>query len=320
MNILHHNPTPQVAIVVLTWNQRDLTLDCLSSLMQMEYSTDRLQIIVVDNYSSDGTSEAIRERFDHVIVLENSDNLGFAEGNNVGIRYALKGPAKYIMLLNNDTVVDPQMLIQLVTTMEQNETAGIVGPKMLYFDLPNVIWCAGNRIDWRTGGSIRLEAEQLEKSSDALKEVDFITACGILLRRNVIEQIGLLDSRFFIYYEETDWCFRARAAGWRIVYVPSAKIWHKVSAAMGTTSPATDYYMNRNVFLFLLKNRRGFLTFVSIVLAAGRNLLAIGAYTLKSHQGRRIPNRNARLLALRDATTGRWGRMGSDVTRVCYPE
>ncbi len=301
---------PLVAVIVLTWNQRDLTLDCLASLAEMDYPKDRLQVIVVDNGSRDGTPAAIRERFPAVAVLENGDNLGFAEGNNVGIRHALQGPGEYIMLLNNDTVVDRFMLRELLAVMQARPDAGIVGPKMLYFEPPDLIWCAGNRINWRTGDTIRLRAEQPDKEADGEpQQVDFITACGILLRRQVIEQVGLLDPRFFIYYEETDWCMRGQAWGWRILYVPRARLWHKVSAAMGVTSPATDYYMNRNVLLFLARNRRGLARLCSLVLAAGRNLLAVAAYTVKPHGGCRIPNRNARLLALRDAVLGRWGNM-----------
>jgi hypothetical protein len=308
-----------VAIIVLTWNQRDLTLDCLASLAEMEYPEERLQVIVVDNGSRDGTAAAVRERYPHVTVLENGDNLGFAEGNNVGIRHALQGPAQHIMLLNNDTVVDRQMLAELITIMDQHPEVGIVGPKMLYFEPSNVIWCAGNRIDWRSGKSTRLQAEEPDtRDNELAREVDFITACAILLRREVIEKIGLLDPRFFIYYEETDWCMRARRAGWCIFYVPAARLWHKVSAAMGTTSPATDYYMNRNRLLFLTKNLYGWARVQSIIWAAGRNLLAVAAYTAKPHRGQRIPNRNARLLALRDAVLRRWGKMGPDVAKVCY--
>ena len=312
---------PQIAIVVLTWNQRDLTLDCLASLSELDYPPDRLHIIVVDNGSHDNTVVAVRERFPHVAILENDDNLGFAAGNNVGMRHALQGPAEYIMLLNNDTAVDRQMLNELLAVMHQHPDVGIVGPKMLYFEPSNIIWCAGNSIDWRTGGSIRLQAEWLDTATNEQpREADFITACAILLRREVIEKIGLLDPRFFIYYEETDWCVRAHRAGWRILYVPSARLWHKVSAAMGTTSPATDYYMNRNVLLFLAKNLRGWARTRALISAAGRNLLAVAAYTAKSHGRRRIPNRNARVLALRDAALGRWGKMGRDVTQVCYPK
>jgi GT2 family glycosyltransferase len=310
---------PTVAIVVLTWNQRDLTLDCLASLAELDYPANRLRITVVDNGSVDGTAQAIREPYPSVTVLENDDNLGFAEGNNIGICHALQSAADYVMLLNNDTAVDPSMLNELLAVTESDPTVGIVGPKMLYFDQPDVIWCAGNQLGWGRGESIRLQAEQPDEGlEERPKDVDFITACAICLRRQVIEQIGLLDPRFFIYYEETDWCMRARAAGWRILYVPRARLWHKVSAAMGSTSPATDYYMNRNVLLFLAKNQRGLPRWRSLALAAARNLLAVAAYTAKPHDGQRLPNRNARLLALRDAALGRWGKMGPDVSAVCY--
>lgn len=315
------NSHPTVSIVVLTWNQRDLTLDCLASLADLDYPAGRLQVIVVDNGSADGTAQAIRDHYPSVTVLENDENLGFAEGNNVGIRHALQGPADYVMLLNNDTVVDPSVLNELLAVTEPDTTVGIVGPKILYFDQPGVIWCAGNQVGWRRGEVIRLQAEQPDKGLNELpQEVDYVTGCAICLRRQVIEQVGLIDSRFFIYYEETDLCMRARAAGWRILYVPRARLWHKVSAAMGSTSPATAYYMTRNVLLFLAKNRRGLARLRYLVLAGGRNLVAVAAYTVKSHGGRRLPNRNARVLALRDAVLGRWGKMGPDVEAVCYPE
>lgn len=311
---------PAIALIVLTWNQRDVTLDCLASLAGLDYPTERLQIVIVDNGSTDGTAQAIRARYPTVVVLENGQNLGFAEGNNVGIRHALQAGADYVVLLNNDTTVDPAMLRELLTAIESDPTIGIVGPKMLYFDQPDVIWCAGNAINWRTGATVRLEGDQPDSQMDeAPREVDFITACAICIRREVIEQIGLLDPRFFIYYEEADWCARARLAGWRVIYVPRARLWHKVSAAMGVAMPATAYYMSRNVLLFLAKNQHGLARLRSIARAVGRNLLAAAAYTAKPQGGQRLPNRNARLLALRDAYLGRWGKMGPDVAAVCYP-
>lgn len=312
---------PTVVIIVLTWNQRDLTLACLESLKGMDYPQDRLEVIVVDNGSGDGTAEAVRAQYPLVVLLENKDNLGFAEGNNVGLRHALRGDAEYIMLLNNDTVVDRDLLRHLLQLMETNETVGIAGPKMLYYDAPDIVWNAGNHIDWRLGGIQRIQGDQRDgEVSEQPQEVDFITACAILLRRQVINQIGLLDPRFFMYFDETDWCTRARKAGWRILYVPKARIWHKVSATIGVTSPAIDYYMTRNVLLFLVKNRTGIWRALSPLLAFGRHLLAVLAYTLNSHHGQRIPNRNARLLALRDALLGCWGKMGDDVAQVCYPK
>ena len=122
---------PLVAIVVLTWNQIDLTLDCLASLAAMQYPFDRLRIIVVDNGSIDGTVDAIRTAYPFAHIIENGANLGFAEGNNAGVRHALEGPADYIMLLNNDTTVDGHMLSDLLEAMDHDPTVGIVGPKML---------------------------------------------------------------------------------------------------------------------------------------------------------------------------------------------
>jgi GT2 family glycosyltransferase len=311
---------PIVAIIVLNWNQCDLTIDCLASLRALDYPSSRLQIIVVDNGSVDGTAQTVRARFPEITVLENAENLGFAEGNNVGIRYAMQGPAEFIMLLNNDTIVDKSAVRDLVAVIHEQPRVGIVGPKMLYHAFSDVIWCAGNHIDWRTGETLRLQAEQVDEASDdPPQDVDFITGCCILLRREVIEQIGPLDSDFFVYYEETDWCVRARARGWRIQYVPQARIWHKVSATIGAASPATDYYMNRNVLRFLAKHLDGLSRIMATAYAVERNVATIIAYTAKPDGGRRLPHRNARLLALRDAMLGRWGRMGSDVEAVCDP-
>lgn len=309
---------PLVYIIILNWNQLELTLDCLDSLAQQDYPS--FQVVVVDNGSTDGSSAMLRERFPGATILEIPENIGYSPGNNVGIKHALEQGADYMFLLNNDTVVDPHMLSHLVTVAESEPGIGMTGPTMLYFDEPEVIWCAGAGVDWRNGATVRLLADQslslVEQA--ACQDVDFISSCAVCIKSCVCHAIGLMDDRYFIYYDETDWFARASAAGWRSVYVPWAKIWHKVSATMGTTSPATDYYMNRNVLLFLAENQRGLARLRSLMLAAGRNLLAVAAYTVKPHGGQRLPHRNARLLALRDAMLGRWGKMGPDVAAVCY--
>jgi hypothetical protein len=261
----------------------------------------------------------VRGKYPDVTVLENGENLGYVGGNNAGIEYSLQGDARYIMLLNNDTALDPTMLDELIALMETRPEVGITGPKMFYFDEPTTIWCAGNRIDWRTGESVRLQAEEADNAVDEeAREVDFITGCAICLRREVIEQIGLLDTRFFIYFEETDWCARARLAGWHTIYVPRARLWHKVSAAMGASSPATDYYMARNNLLFLFKNRRGLKRIWSLGWSVTRTIRIIGVYTVKNRTPERLRSRRARQMALRDALLQRWGKMGPDVAEVCY--
>ena len=299
--------------MILNWNQVDLTLDCLASIYQQDYANFR--IVLVDNGSTDGSTEKIRAQFPAVKVIENGRNLGYSKGNNIGIVHALEQKADYILLLNNDTIVDQQMVRLLVQAAEQDPAVGITGPTMLYYDQPDIIWCGGNRINWANGEPIRLNEGKSFSTIQALdkQEVDFITSCAVCIKRAVFEKIGLIDEKFFIYFDEIDWFARAKAAGWKTVYIPSAKLWHKVSAAMGESSPGTDYYMVRNRFLFIFKNMQGLVRLRTLLYFGLFNIKVIVAYTLKSHQGKRIRNRNAKFLGMRDAVLGRWGEMGSDV-------
>jgi GT2 family glycosyltransferase len=139
----------------------------------------------------------------------------------------------------------------------------------------------------------------------------------MLVRREVFERVGLLDEAFYLYFEEADWCLRVRRSGYRILAVPSSLAWHRVSATLGPTSPVIDYYMLRNHLRFIACHWSGMARLLFLGRTIGRNLLTIAAYTLKPQQGQRLSHRNARLLALRDAALGRWGRMGLDVEAVC---
>jgi GT2 family glycosyltransferase len=312
---------PSVAIIVLTWNQRDLTMDCVNSLVTMDYPAERLQIIVVDNGSQDNTVVDIRNCFPQVVVLENGENLGFAEGNNAGLRFALQGQAQYVMLLNNDTIVETAMLSKLIAYAAQHSDVGIVTPIIYYHAEPQRIWCAGAAIDWRSGRTSRLRAEETDcHGSQEPEKVDFASGCAMCLKRQVIENVGMLDPRFFIYYEESDWCVRATRAGWHIIFLPSVSVWHRISSAMGVSSPATDYYMHRNALLFFARHGQGKDRIILLLRLLIRQILTILAYTIKSRAGQRLPNRDARLLALRDAFLGRWGKMGADVAHLCYPK
>jgi len=226
---------PLVALIVLTWNQRDLTLDCLDSLAALDYPAQRLEIIVVDNGSTDGTAQAVRERYPTVTVLETGENLGFAGGNNVGLRRALQGEAEYVMLLNNDTVVQPDFASQLVAVAESDRSIGIVGPKMYFADPPDMIFAAGSLVLWDQGrlhhrGIWQRESEVGPLYAEAAEDVDFVVGCGVLFRREVVEQVGLLDLRYYLNYEDVDVCIRAHQAGYRVRYTPRAVLYHKVHA------------------------------------------------------------------------------------------
>jgi len=307
---LQKSQYPFVSMIILTWNQRDVTLECLDSLSALDYPHDRLQIIVVYNGSTDGTTEAIRRRFPVVSVIENSDNLGFAEGNNVGVRCALDLGVNYIMLLNNDTVVDRDMLKHLMAVAEADPSIGIVTPKIYYYDEPTRIWCAGAAIDWRRLVTRRLRAEEIDDGTpEPVRKVDFASGCAICVRRTVIEQAGLLDPRFFIYYEETDWCVRVSQLGYRCVYVPQGMIWHKISSAMQEGSPRSAYYMARNVLLFLRKSLPGVRAYPALAIALARELVFITVMSVgPRHRHRRI-ERNARLYGVLDFLRGRFGKM-----------
>lgn len=301
---------PPTAIILLTWNQRQLTLECLASLEKLDYPRDQLEIIVADNGSTDGTVDAIRAQYPNVELILNGDNVGFAAGNNTGIEYARSTRARYIMLLNNDTVVAPDMLKKLVTVAESDLEIGIVTPKIYYFGEPTKIWCAGAAINWRTGDTRRLRAEEVDTGApEAMHDVDFASGCALLVRRTAIDRAGLLDPRFFIYYEETEWCVRLLRAGYRCTYVPDSHVWHKISSAMQAGSPRSAYYMTRNVLLFLRLTRSGVGGRLALGRALARQLVYISVMTVRGkHRARRV-ERNTRWYAVRDFLRGQFGKM-----------
>jgi GT2 family glycosyltransferase len=223
---------PLVYIIVLTWNGKKDTLECLSSLKQLVYPNYR--VLVVDNASVDGSTEQVKSQFPDVELIVNKDNFRFAGGNNVGIEYALSKNADYILLLNNDTIVDPNFITELVTTAESDSQIGIVGPKMYYYTDPKRIWYAGGKIEWWKGWISHIGIREIDNEQYCqTKETDFISGCCVLVKREVVETIGILDTAYYIYGEDVDWCIRAFRAGYRLMFEPRAKIWHKLSVSTG---------------------------------------------------------------------------------------
>ncbi len=208
-------------------------------------------------------NKPIYKKFDpnrRMILIKNKDNYGFAGGNNVGIKFALSvlNP-DYILLLNNDTVVDKHFLNELVKVSESDEKIGSAGPKIYYYDYngrDDVISFAGEELILWKGKGIRHGNKEIDKEQwDKIKSVDKIEGSCMMIKKEVLEKIGLFDERFFCYWEETDLCFRAKNEGFKVFYVPQARIWHKVaSSSGGTLSPFYVYHMTRNRFWFLRKN------------------------------------------------------------------
>lgn len=225
--------SPHIAVVILTWNGRALTLACLESLESAR--TPDTRIIVVDNGSSDGTADAVRERYgERVVVLENESNLGFSEGNNAGISFALEQGARFVLLLNNDTTVDANFLVELVRPMVDNPNVGITVPKIYYYTPSNRIWFAGGEVLLARGVARHIGIRERDVGQyDVARDTDYATGCALMTRAEVIERIGMLDGSYVAYFEDTDFSMRARCAGYRIRYVPAARVWHKISASTG---------------------------------------------------------------------------------------
>lgn len=224
--------SPLVYIVVLNWNGKQDTVECLRSLQKVIYPN--FKIILVDNASSDGTVDAVRKEFSEMEIIINRSNLRFAGGNNVGILSALDRGAEYVLLLNNDTVVEKKFLNHLVEASEKDNNVGMAGPKIYFHSKPDLFWYAGGKIEWWKGWISHVGVREKDTGQyNTQSRTDYITGCCILVKREVIEKIGVLDERYFIYGEDADWCLRASKKGYSLIYVPSAIVWHKLSVSTG---------------------------------------------------------------------------------------
>lgn len=306
-----------IHIIVLNWNNAPDTMECLRSLAALDYPD--CQVLVVDNGSTDDSVSSIRSAFPEVEILETGANLGYAGGNNAGIRHALSAGADYVLILNNDVVVSPDSITRLVEALHDETTAGIATPLIADAAQPHTIWTMGARIDSRTGMVIRMHAGLPVNDAKAQErfKTDIAPGSAMLVRREVFERVDLMDEAYFLYFEEADWCLATRRAGFNIVVVPSSVMWHKVSATLGKTSPITDYYMARNHLRFISRHWSGTQRLRLSLSSARRQIMTILAYTYRSHQGERILNRNARLLGLRDAVLGRYGPMDRATRVAC---
>lgn len=270
-----------VYIILLNWNGLEDTLECIESCRALSYRP--ASIVVVDNASSDGSEEVLRCSFPDLAVLQTGSNLGYAGGNNVGIRYALSRGADYVWLLNNDTTVHPEALSELVRVAEAEPQAGILGSKILCYADPTLIWFAGGWVQADRGetGHIGLGVPD-QGQFDAVTETGYVTGCSLLVKRAVIEQVGMMDEAYFLYFEESEWCLRAKRQGYRLLYAPGSIVWHKESVSTRKIAGAWVYYMTRNRLYFMSRNggRPRWLSRFGIDLYQFLRLLAKGEFRL----------------------------------------
>lgn len=255
----------KVAIVIINYNGLENTMECLGSVVKDSYK-DKI-IVVVDNGSKDGSVKDIKNNFSKVIILENKENLGFSGGNNIGIKYSLEQGCKYIVLLNNDTVIDKNLVTELVKSFEKDDNMGIVSPK-IYFekgfefykdryrkeDMGKVLWYAGGVMDWKNLIASHRGVDEVDIGQyDKEEETDFATGCCMMIKREVFEKIGFFDEKYFLYFEDGDFIERAKKAKFKIVYSPKGVLWHKNAGSSGSGSFLHDYYLTRNRLIFGLK-------------------------------------------------------------------
>jgi GT2 family glycosyltransferase len=275
----------KVFVIILNWNGWKDTIECLKTVKQLSVVSYQLSVVVVDNGSTDGSAEEIKSFAllgkDHLRggfqgkvqnfnlrLIENRSNFGFAEGNNVGIRYALEKDADYIMLLNNDTLVEKNLLNELIKVMERDKKIGVVGPK-IYFapgfefhkekyksqERGRVIWYAGGIIDWQNILASHWGVDEVDKGQhDTMKETDYVSGCAMMVKKEVFKKIGLFNPIYFLYWEDLDFCVRAKREGFKLLFVPKAVLWHKnAQLAGGAGSSLQGYYITRNRLLFAQK-------------------------------------------------------------------
>jgi GT2 family glycosyltransferase len=252
---------PSVAIIIVNYRGWHDTLECLASLRGLTYPNFR--VYLVDQASDNSASQTVRDQFPEVRLIENPVNDGFAGGSNRGIQAAFKEGTDYLFLLNNDTTVAQNLLEPLVSLAESDARIGVVGPLILYYDEPEIVWSAGGRINARGDVGQSNQGKLAVAISPEPQETDFIVGCGLLVKRTVLEKVGILDETYFLYFEETDLCARIRNAGYTILMQPASCLWHKVSRTAGQDSELTYYYMRRNHLLYMRRYGDSFLPIVA---------------------------------------------------------
>jgi GT2 family glycosyltransferase len=239
-----------VMIVIVNYNGYKYQNDCIKSLYAMD--DQDFEIVVVDSGSTDQSIEVLKKEYPDVHVILAKENVGVAKGNNIGIEYSRQSGAKYTLIMNNDVEVDPKMLTELVKHADEKT---VTVPKIYYYDAPNRLWYAGGSMSWTRGSGIHTGMDEEDTGQyDTLLSCTYSPSCCILIDNQIFDAVGVEDENYFMYYDDVDLCARLIDGGYKIVYVPTAKLWHKVSSSSGGNhSKTVVYYIHRNKFYFIRK-------------------------------------------------------------------
>ena len=298
---------PLVYIVILNWNGYKDTSELLESLYKINYAD--FKIVVVDNSSSQGEAEKLKINYgDKVHIILCKENLGFSSGNNVGIKYSLGKNADYILLLNNDTIVEPNFLDILVKKLELENKVGIVAPRINYYDEPEKIWSEGGKISPIRGSGFAY-SDKLDGEVDISDRfASFVSGCCMLIKKDVFIKVGFFDENYFLYTEDTDLCFRVKKNGFKICVTPASKIYHKVSnSSKNGYSVLPLYYTTRNRLYFAKKNFPKIYFFTVLYIMSAMILKSIHWFLLgKSKNVIAIKN------SFKDFFSGRMGKINDE--------
>jgi GT2 family glycosyltransferase len=254
------NEQPFVSIITVNYNGVKVTTELLESLSKVSYPC--FEIIVVDNASHE-FPDILKEKFPMITLIKSPVNTGFAGGNNLGFR-AAKG--KYFFLLNNDTEVDPGFLEPLVQKLEEDPLAGAVSSKVIFYNSGNTIqYAGGGHINPFTGRGGFIGTHEKDEFQYPTSVTGHAHGAAMMVRREVIEKIGMMAELYFLYYEELDFCERIKKAGYSIWYIAESKVYHKESMTVGKENPLKVYYMTRNRILFLRRNSSKFSLYVFLL-------------------------------------------------------
>jgi GT2 family glycosyltransferase len=246
----------KIAVVVLHYKNLSDTLECLDSLSLQDYPS--YDVVLIDNNSGDAELEGALLKYSNLFFLKSPTNLGFAGGNNLGIRLALEKGADAVLLLNNDTTIAPNLLSAFVGAAAQHPQAGAFGAKIYYYDEPTILWHAGGDVNPLTKRCFHYGCNDsdLEGKWDQVRQIPYACGCALFVKKETIEAVGLMAPEFFLLWEEIDWCWRIRKAGYECLFIPEAKVWHKISRSFegGNRGPLWQYYYFRNRLLFLKRH------------------------------------------------------------------
>lgn len=299
---------PKTSIVVLNWNNYQDTRECLKSLLDLSYPN--YEVIVIDNNSTDDSFNQLKNEFENFIFKKNQKNLGYSDGNNVGIKMALKNNSEYIVILNNDIVVTKFFLEPLVREAKKNEKIGLLNPLICDYNNPNYIQNIGRKMNIWLDKWPGVYSNELIKNINGKKNIDIdsVQGAAYLLKASIVKKVGFLDSDYFLIREENDLSFRVKESGYIIKGIPKSKVYHKINSTFKRKTPIRTYYTFRNKIIFMRKHAKWYhwFTFLFVYIKSVINISLLNP--IKKRDQISIENGKAAFIGMIDGILNKKGK------------